>query len=380
MREERVLELVGRCYEAALEPDGWPAVAEAVTDALGASSGQLAFRDLEHPEASRLVPARLESSWLEAYRTHYAQEDLWLQRGIARAEIGKSYRGTDLVPDAELLRHAFYQDFLRPQDIRHCLTAGVASAGGLVVTASFYTGVHREAFGSEAAALFDLLRVHLGRATRLGLALEAAGARGRAIEETVELLELGVALLDAAGRVVLMNRYARELVGARDGLALWGEELRPGRADERAAFAALVAGALTATERVGPEPGGALAVRRLSASRPYALVVTPLARHALASGPREARVAVLMTDPERRAGAPAAALARLLGLTPAEARLARLVALGHSPREAAEALAITESTARSHLKRIFAKAGVRSQSELVRRIASSAISLTRPRK
>lgn len=379
MREEAVLELVGRCYEAALDPEGWPALAESMTDALGAASGQLVFRDLARPEASRFVPVRLEEHWLATYRTHYVAEDLWLRSGIERGELGKTYRGTDLVPDDELLRHGFYYDFLRPQGIRHCLTAGVAGNRQQAVTVSCFAGPRQEPFGSEAAALFDLLVVHLRRAARLGFALEAANARGRALEEVFERLELGVVLLDPNGRVLLMNRYARELVCARDGLTMQGDELRPARASERSAFAALVAAALAVPTCVGAEPGGALAVTRPSGGRPYALVVTPLAGPVLARGPRAARVAVLMTDPERHAEAPAVALARLLGLTPAEARLARLVALGRSPRQAAEELAITESTARSHLKRVFAKAGVRTQSELVRRIASSAVALARTR-
>jgi DNA-binding CsgD family transcriptional regulator len=54
----------------------------------------------------------------------------------------------------------------------------------------------------------------------------------------------------------------------------------------------------------------------------------------------------------------------LLGLTLGEARVASLVGHGLPPRDAAERLGIGEETARTTLKRVFAKTGVSRQSEL----------------
>jgi DNA-binding CsgD family transcriptional regulator len=68
---------------------------------------------------------------------------------------------------------------------------------------------------------------------------------------------------------------------------------------------------------------------------------------------------------ERRPGPHATLLAGAFGLTPAEARLAAIIAVGGNPGRAAEELKITKATARNHLKAIFAKTGTRRQSELV---------------
>ena len=54
----------------------------------------------------------------------------------------------------------------------------------------------------------------------------------------------------------------------------------------------------------------------------------------------------------------------LFDLTPAEARLAALVGSGLAPRDAAVKLGVTEETARTTLKRVFAKVGVSRQSQL----------------
>ena len=56
------------------------------------------------------------------------------------------------------------------------------------------------------------------------------------------------------------------------------------------------------------------------------------------------------------------------GLTAAERRVAVLVAEGRTNREVAEALFLGERTVASHLTHIYAKLGVRSRTELARKV------------
>ena len=56
------------------------------------------------------------------------------------------------------------------------------------------------------------------------------------------------------------------------------------------------------------------------------------------------------------------------GLTPAERRVADLVAAGRTNREVAATLFLGERTVASHLTRIYAKLGVRSRTELARKL------------
>jgi DNA-binding CsgD family transcriptional regulator len=60
--------------------------------------------------------------------------------------------------------------------------------------------------------------------------------------------------------------------------------------------------------------------------------------------------------------------AREKGLTPAESRVAALVAEGRTNREVAAALFLGERTVETHLTHIYAKLGVRSRTELARRL------------
>jgi DNA-binding CsgD family transcriptional regulator len=60
-------------------------------------------------------------------------------------------------------------------------------------------------------------------------------------------------------------------------------------------------------------------------------------------------------------------------LTPAEERVAALVAEGKTNREVAAALFLSERTVEGHLSRVFAKLGVRSRTELARTLSPGAI-------
>jgi DNA-binding CsgD family transcriptional regulator len=63
---------------------------------------------------------------------------------------------------------------------------------------------------------------------------------------------------------------------------------------------------------------------------------------------------------------------RVEGLTASEARVAALVAEGRTNREIASALFLGERTVASHLTHIYAKLGIRSRTELTRRLITNA--------
>jgi DNA-binding CsgD family transcriptional regulator len=69
------------------------------------------------------------------------------------------------------------------------------------------------------------------------------------------------------------------------------------------------------------------------------------------------------------------AFAELYGLTAAECRVLQLVAEGHTPQEAADRLALSLATVKTHLQRVFAKTNTGRQADLVRLVAQVAAPL-----
>ena len=79
---------------------------------------------------------------------------------------------------------------------------------------------------------------------------------------------------------------------------------------------------------------------------------------------------VLVVDPAARPRVDPDLAAAVLGLTPAESRVAVALATGQTVAGIAHARDCAEGTVRTHLKRVYRKQGIRKQTELVRRVLS----------
>ncbi|MBF0420130.1 MAG: helix-turn-helix transcriptional regulator [Magnetococcales bacterium] len=80
-----------------------------------------------------------------------------------------------------------------------------------------------------------------------------------------------------------------------------------------------------------------------------------------------------MSDPLQPLEAPPELLQRLFGLTRREAALVEQLVMGRSLQEGADALGITEQTARTHLKAAFGKTQTQRQGDLVRLVLTSPV-------
>lgn len=222
---------------------------------------------------------------------------------------------------------------------------------------------------------------HLARAFRLYRTIRSGEEMHDALSEIMDRLPEAIFLVDRDGLVLTCNGSARAILRQNDGLALTEDRLCLARQEEQAALLALIAEA--GRERAAGRrhsAGLAAEVSTMSATRPSGLralpiVVTPVLCRS-GSDDRPAAVAAVITkDIERGAAVLAPDFAAAFNLTPGEARLAGLIGDGLGILDAAEALGITRNTARTHLKRIYAKCGVHSQTDLVRLLSRGSIEL-----
>ena len=182
-------------------------------------------------------------------------------------------------------------------------------------------------------------------------------------------LPLGVLGLDRTGRVVTQNHAAQSMLGRGDGLFLRRGHLVAARAAESTGLHRLV---LDACRRNGDglRAGGALEVSRMSSSRPFGVLVTPLQAGGLPRVNGLPAAVAFITDPDNQAQTWRELLHRLYGLTAGETEVALLALGGKSITEVAELRGVTHNTVRTHLKQVFSKTGARSQADLVRLLLS----------
>jgi DNA-binding CsgD family transcriptional regulator len=104
-------------------------------------------------------------------------------------------------------------------------------------------------------------------------------------------------------------------------------------------------------------------------------MVAPLRLDAFALTSRRPAAIVFITDPERAPVGLQPILRRLYRLTPREAEVTERLLRGQSLEEIRAALGTSIHTTRTQVKRVFAKTGTRSQSDLVRVILRSPAAL-----
>jgi len=98
---------------------------------------------------------------------------------------------------------------------------------------------------------------------------------------------------------------------------------------------------------------------------PLQINISPI-RNSIIETARPISAVAFVHDPLRRQRPAQEVLRALYGLTPAECRVALLLADGLAPRKIADMVGVTDNTVRSQIKSIYAKTGVKRQAELIR--------------
>ena len=177
-------------------------------------------------------------------------------------------------------------------------------------------------------------------------------------EDILRLIAIGMVLCDRSGRVVYANAAAEQWMSTRGAIEMNEGRIVARRPDVRRRLEEALEKA-TVGEPRGP---GALALPR-GGGDPVPDVVTVL--------PFAGAPCALMVFGGRDWDAGRSDLAmRAIGLTKSERRLVGHLCRGRALEDAAGEAEVKISTARTYLKRIFAKTGTHRQSELVALLAS----------
>lgn len=185
-----------------------------------------------------------------------------------------------------------------------------------------------------------------------------------------------VIVVDGHGHVLHMNQAGSALVAEKDGMAVDANLVCRGAMPDETQALLEVIRRQAAPER-NDDAVTAVSLSRPSMRHPLLVIATPLGPESDADG--HASVALFVTDPDRPPSLDAEVIGRLYGLTGAESRLACVLAAGRDLGDAAGALHITPESARTYLKRIFAKTDTRRQADLVRLILASPALVSHPK-
>lgn len=183
---------------------------------------------------------------------------------------------------------------------------------------------------------------------------------------------LGAVWLDENTHVTARNHIAADILAERDGLLFVQGRLIATQPHEAAELTQLV-GSACATASASDAGGGVTRISRSKRRRSLTVLVSPLRWPGLALPIDMPAAVVFMSDPERKPPTWQVLLQRFYGFTRTEAEVAVLVLGGQRVAGIARARGTSDSTARTHLKRIFGKVGVQSQADLIRALLGGAV-------
>jgi DNA-binding CsgD family transcriptional regulator len=368
--------IVADLYDASIEPSRWPHALIALGERARADAVGLLFNDFAsghgHFERAIGIPAEAISS----YRRVHSQSNVWLEDEKHFRQEYTIIRGSQIVGEEKVKASSFYSEWLRPIGLLNHLFAVVEHQNNGVMLLMLARREGKPDFEDDIVGEIETLVPALDQALRAGRAVRQLRALERAALRAIDVMPIGVMMLDQDGAVIEANRSARTALEAGEGLIIANGGLVVDISGRQVKLRELI----TRTEKEAmPFAAGELTllpVRRQAGQRPLTLMLMPL-EQTIEPGIKQAPVALLFIgDPERSVSFDQTRIARLYGLSRAESRVAALLASGKRLEEVAEALDIAYETVRKHLKQIFGKTGTYRQAELVRMLVTGPAGLS----
>ncbi|MFY0733733.1 helix-turn-helix transcriptional regulator [Aurantimonas sp. NFXS3] len=367
--------IIREIYDSVVKPGLWPNILERVADSIGARG---AFMLDIHTVSSerRVVPKHFTSNYdADAVGQYFRDHN---QRELADQDVLTSIVGRgddiDLVPDTVLQRQeGSMNDVWRTIDRRldwraaAILTKDCHDRGRLAFQFTGDANRTKEWHLRRAAIFLP----HIAKAMDLGRSISEAQQEKRQLSETLESLLVGVAIMDARGRMTFCNTEFRRHLDAAGSIRLdrhggllisFGSEVA--RIDH-------LYGSLGSHGRFGGRPRKEAVILNATGAQHLIVEVMPLCSAPQLDHSDSGGHIIYSIDMTRAFAIDRARMTRLFGLTPAEADVMAHLAEGLTSEQIADRRDTSVMTARTQLKSIYSKLGVSGRIQAVRVAANS---------
>ncbi|MGA8885638.1 MAG: helix-turn-helix transcriptional regulator [Pseudolabrys sp.] len=360
------LQTIEAVYASGLDSDRLPQALELTSRMLGAAGATLEIFDKSVQRHSAFhavgVPTAARTPYIEHFATLNPRFPF-----VLRKSAGHVVWDHQIMDEDSMRRDPFYSEFLSHLGLRYFLGALLEHTSEKATAVSVQRTRKQGHVDKREIALMQRLCPHYQRAHDVATRLRTAGDRGGVLENALEWLADGVALLHADGDIVYANDTFRVLAQRGDAFRTTGRTIEFATHGARRLFEA----ALGAVKKIGDPSDDGLPtdflVPRRDGMPAYIVSVRPLLRGKARETQTQADVMLLIRDPLRRNAATSQMLQRLFNLTNAEAHLAHALCTGVTTTTYALDRNVSLNTVYSHLKHIREKTGCKSVPELIRK-------------
>ncbi|HIZ49932.1 MAG TPA: helix-turn-helix transcriptional regulator [Candidatus Pseudomonas excrementavium] len=363
--------LLGELYDAAMDDHSWSRYLTHVQQLLKANYVTLILRTPQDSDQGlMLVIGDLVGQGTISYITYPRSETPFVN-----CPVNQVFTVTDLMSLNSWRESDYYRQHCIAQNVFHVLGVDISPPSGGVFRFRVTRPESQEDFSAADRMFCDALIPHMSRALHIHSMLGHRHSLSTLYAQAMGRLSIATLILDGDGHILETNQVAREMLAAGDGLKVVGGRLEasyPG--DNKRLYKSIRnASSMAAEGRVALAE--ALSIARPSGQVSLGIVVEPVPQQEWNEGDSQPAVVIYSRDAVGQAMLSTAVTRQVFGFTPSESALAMELANGLSLEEAASSLGIRRNTARAHLRAIFSKTGVRRQTELVRLILNSVVTL-----
>ncbi len=364
--------ILAALHDAVLDDTLWPACSALIDEVCRIKGSMLAFARGRSQDEAEIYLARL---YLRGER-HYALEREYFEVYYPQDEkVPRIFRLPDsevthaasLYTEEEVKTSATYNELLPKSEYHDGVVVRMDGPNESRITWSSADPVDGDGWSFDQIEAIRALLPHLRQYVLVRQVLFDAKALGMSLTGLMETRGLAIVHLDGRGRIVATNERARVILRKGDALIDRAGNLHARLPAADDALQAALARALPTRTEQGA--GCSLMVERPNRLPGLSVHINPVGAGEIDFRPWRVAALVLVIDQEPKAIDPASAAAAL-GLTPAESRVAVLLAEGRTVRNIADATGRSEKTVRWHVRQIFEKRGISRQTDLVREVLS----------
>lgn len=363
-------QVIAAIYDSVLNDGDFGLAVAAVGAELGSHVNAFQRHDFATDTGEIEVSGKLNASdftsHLADYSRRWSGENVLMERS-RHSLLEHGFEFSDrVISDTDLRATDFYRFVLRPMDIqRGCAVCLRRDSDMIVTVLSFHRTAAKGHWNERDIALIRRIVPHVMQANRISEQLRTVHAEKASLEAAFQRLPIAMLMLDSDGTVRRMNESAAKLLDTASGpLGYCGRFLVPrdGSArhelrDALAWFCRNPHSAYARTVLLGSSGDIPSLVLRLCA--------LPRSRTESRAGGVTVLAFVVELSSREIDKIGESIVAYAFGTTPGETRLV-LALWKHSSLEAAAcATHVTIATARTQLKRVFAKTGLHSQNTLL---------------
>lgn len=355
--ESLLLDLYG-----ALEQGGsWAPFFSSLCEAMHLEACTLILRMPSPNDRGELYSFNTDLAYEDVYRTVQYRDDPFRDMPT---DVPCSL--ADVISPEALQESSFYRELLEPDGTTDILALNVRT-GSHPAILRLSRRQPSNPFGLLEKSLLTRLLPHLSTAFSLHeqrrRSLLERGAHLGALDQ----LAFGLVIIDENGMIVRVNETAQRLIDRSRLLRIDDGRLH-GAAE---AGTTQLADAIAAMHHAAEGERQFLRLVDSEAGEYIQMLLRPIATPDLPDPKAPAGVAVFLNDEVRNRDIYLGHFGQLYGLSPAEVALIDELLLGSSIAVAAEKLGISENTARTQLRSVFAKTHVHRQAELIRLVLTS---------